>query len=98
MYIVLNSDYNHKDYKKMAERILTDNIVSITELKNNPMNAVASAGGNAVAVLNRNKPAFYAVPADLYEEMLEQIDNNQITKIIKSRDNEPSIEVSLDEL
>lgn len=82
----------------MTTRILTENITSISELKANPMNVIASSDGQAIAVLNRNQPAFYAVPVELYEQMLEAIDNAELAKVVKSRQNQKSIRVSLDDL
>lgn len=56
----------------MPSKILTNTVASITELKNNPMATVRAAGGEAIAILNRNEPAFYCVPAQLYSYLLEQ--------------------------
>ena len=53
----------------MAHRVLTETVVSISEHKKNPMATVAAGEGMAVAVLNRNEPAFYCVPARAYEEL-----------------------------
>ena len=53
----------------MAHRVLTETTVSISEHKKNPMATVAAGEGMAVAVLNRNEPAFYCVPAKAYEEL-----------------------------
>lgn len=50
-------------------------MLPITELKTNPMKTVETASGEAIAILNRNKPAFYCVPADAYEEMVELLDD-----------------------
>ena len=47
----------------MAHRVLAETAVSISEHKKNPMATVAAGEGMAVAVLNRNEPAFYCVPA-----------------------------------
>jgi antitoxin StbD len=71
---------------------------SITELKTNPMQMVEAAGGEAIAILNRNKPAFYCVPATLYEEMMEMLEDAELAAIVRARENEPRIKVSLDEL
>lgn len=49
----------------MAYQILTNTAASITELKRNPMGIVAEGEGNAVAILNRNEPAFTAFPGAL---------------------------------
>ncbi|EPP7509762.1 type II toxin-antitoxin system Phd/YefM family antitoxin, partial [Vibrio cholerae] len=51
----------------MTTRILADVAASITEFKANPMKVATSAFGAPVAVLNRNEPAFYCVPANTYE-------------------------------
>jgi antitoxin StbD len=51
--------------------ILSDLSVSMTEFKKNPNVALKESGGQAVAVLSHNKPAFYMVPPDRYEAMLE---------------------------
>jgi antitoxin StbD len=53
----------------MAECILTSRIASISELKKNPMGVLAQGKDESIiAILNRNKPAFYCVPAQVYEE------------------------------
>jgi len=41
----------------------------LTELKRNPVEAVASGKGEPVAVLSYNEPAFYCVPSELFERM-----------------------------
>ncbi|MDD0086955.1 type II toxin-antitoxin system Phd/YefM family antitoxin [Shigella flexneri] len=50
----------------MSYQILTTTAASITDLKKNPMGTVAEGEGDAVAILNRNEPAFYCVPPKLY--------------------------------
>lgn len=82
----------------MTNVILTDHIASISDLKANPMGTVNSAGGNAIAILNRNQPAFYAVPAQTYESLMEMIDNYELAKMIKERQQQEVVEVSLDDL
>ena len=50
------------------ERILSDNSVSITELKRNPRAIIQAAGDDVVAVLVHNRPSAYLVPASAYHE------------------------------
>ena len=50
----------------MTTRILTEAAASISELKANPMKVALSAHGEAIAILNRNEPAFYCIPAETY--------------------------------
>ena len=82
----------------MTSLVLTDHIASISDLKTNPMGTVNSAGGEAIAILNRNHPAFYAVPAKVYEELMEMIDNIEIAKMVKDRKDQETVKVSLDDL
>lgn len=62
------------------------------------MQTVASAGGETVAILNRNKPAFYCVPAKAYEAMMEILDDLELARIVREREGQEEIEVSLDDL
>lgn len=82
----------------MPHPVLTEIAASISELKTNPMKVVASGGGMPVAVLNRNAPAFYCVPADAYEALIEMLDDLDLAKIVKARQKEKSIAVSIDDL
>lgn len=78
--------------------ILADNSTSISELKKNPMAVVDQADGFPVAVLNRNQPAFYCVPADAYEAMMDKLEDIELAAVVKERENQPEIEVSIDDL
>lgn len=84
----------------MAHRILTETAVSISELKKNPMATVASGEGLPVAVLNRNEPAFYCVPAKAYEELMDLVEDLELNRIADARqaDGQGPVPVTLDEL
>ena len=82
----------------MAYQILTDIAASISELKSNPMKVVSSGDGMPIAVLNRNEPAFYCVPAHAYEALMELVDDAELLRLVKERQNEGSISVTLDDL
>ncbi|HEV8076936.1 MAG TPA: type II toxin-antitoxin system Phd/YefM family antitoxin [Marinobacter sp.] len=82
----------------MTHQIYSEVTASISELKKNPMAAVNSGEGFPIAVLNRNKPAFYCVPAEVYEAMLDRLDDLALVTIVKERSAEPSIRVDLNEL
>ena len=71
---------------------------SVTELKRNPMGTVAAGDGATVAILNRNEPAFYCVPAKEYEAMQNMIEDAELNAIADARAESPEIAVSLDEL
>lgn len=82
------------------EAILSDLSVSMTEFKKNPNEALRESGGQAVAVLSHNKPAFYMVPPDRYEAMLEEISDLQLVRVARERlkQKDRAIEVTLDDL
>ena len=82
----------------MTHPILADRAASISQLKANPMKVVASGQGMPIAVLTRNAPAFYCVPAAAYEAMMELIDDAQLLQLVEQRQHEASVAVTLDEL
>lgn len=82
----------------MPHTILANTTASISELKKNPMATVAAGEGFPVAVLNRNEPAFYCIPAAAYEELLERLEDVELNRIADERSTQPEITVSLDDL
>ena len=67
------------------EHILASYSVSISELKKNPTALLNASGGAPIAILNHNKPTAYLVPVETYEALLEQLEDSQLSKIIKQR-------------
>ncbi len=82
----------------MTQLIHARMTASITELKKSPMDTVLAGNGEAVAILNRNTPAFYCIPADLYEAMLEQLEDLELNQIADTRAKQKRIRVNIDEL
>ncbi len=82
----------------MAHTIHASVTASVTELKRNPMGTMAAGNGGAVAILNRNEPAFYCVPADEYEAMLNLIEDAELNAMADERAGGPFVRVSLDDL
>ena len=78
--------------------ILADNTTSISELKKNPMAVVEQGDGFPVAVLNRNQPAFYCVPAQAYEVMMDKLEDVELAMIVKERENQAEVEVNINDL
>ena len=81
-------------------QILANYSASISELKKSPSSLIEDAGGEAVAILNHNKPSAYLVPSALYEKMMDIIDDYYLAQEVRERlnDGEDSIKVELDEL
>ncbi len=82
----------------MAHHILSETAASISELKRNPMGTVAAGEGFPVAILNRNEPAFYCVPAQAFEAMLNRLEDLELNAIADAREGQKHIKVTLDEL
>lgn len=84
----------------MAHRLLIEIAVSITDHKKNPMATVAAGDGRAVAVRNRNEPAFYCVPAKSYEELMDLVEDLELNRLADARlaDGHEPVRVSLDSL
>ena len=80
------------------EPILADAGVSISELKKNPSGVIAAAEGFPIAILNRNTPAAYLIPAAAWEAILDRLDDIELARIVKEREGQEEIEVSIDEL
>ena len=72
----------------MPNIILSDTSASVSELKKNPMATVSAGDGYPVAILNRNQPAFYCVPAELYERMLDALDDQDLVNLVTERSNQ----------
>lgn len=60
------------------------------------MAAVSAGNGYPVAILNRNQPAFYCIPAKLYEQMLALIDYQKLANLVKQRSKQALHDVDLD--
>lgn len=82
----------------MASLVLAEMTASVSELKKNPMGTVAAGEGAPVAILNRNEPAFYCVPAKAYEAMMDRLEDAELNAIADARKDEPVIKVALDDL
>ena len=80
----------------MPNIILSDTSASISELKKNPMATVSAGDGFPGAILNRNQPAFYCIPAELYEKMLDALDDQELAKLVLERSNQQLLDVDLD--
>jgi antitoxin StbD len=68
-----------------AQRVLVETAGSISEHKKHPMAFVAAGKGMAVAVLNRNEPAFTSVPAHAFEELMDLVEDQALGRLADVR-------------
>ncbi len=81
-----------------THEVLSDITAGISELKKNPMAVVEQGEGFPVAILNRNTPVFYAVPAAAYEALIDKLEDMELGDIVRQRQGEPVIKVDINEL
>ena len=82
----------------MAHQIFAETAASISELKRDPMGTVAAGDGLPVAILNRNEPAFYCVPASAFVALMERLEDLELNALADARAGQARIKVKLDEL
>jgi antitoxin StbD len=80
------------------QRVEAPVAVSVSDLKKSPTAIMNEANGEAVAVLNHNRIMAYMVPADVYEAMLDRLDDLYLAEIIKSRSREKGVPVDINDL
>ena len=82
----------------MTSTILADTTASISDLKKNPMSVVNQGEGFPVAILNRNQTAFYCVPAEAYEDLLNKLEDMELNAIAEARVGQERVKVDIRDL
>ncbi|WP_455231165.1 type II toxin-antitoxin system Phd/YefM family antitoxin [Geopseudomonas aromaticivorans] len=80
------------------QSVLADKAVSVSELKKNPSAVISGANGGPVAVLNHNRVMGYMVPAEMFEAMIERLEDLELAEIARARAGEQPVPVSLDDI
>jgi antitoxin StbD len=83
------------------QAILANYTASITELKKSPTQILEQAGNEAVAILNHNVASAYLVPSELYEKMMNIVDDYYLSKEVEEALNykeDDLVEVNVDDL
>ncbi|MCA8257483.1 type II toxin-antitoxin system prevent-host-death family antitoxin [Burkholderia sp. AU31624] len=82
----------------MPQPILAKFTASVSELKRNPIGTVAAGKGFPVAILSRNEPAFYCIPAKTWEAMVERLEDIEDNTLADERANGKVVNVRLNDL
>lgn len=80
------------------QRIEASLSASISDLRKSPSAVMEAAHGEPVAILNHNNVLAYMVPADIYEAMLDRLDDLELIKIAEARADEKGIPVNIEDL
>ena len=80
------------------EVIYADVMISMPDFKKNPAAVLREANNRPVAVLNHNKAAFYMLEPALFEAMLEELSDQELSRTVLARMGEraQAIEVDID--
>jgi antitoxin StbD len=70
----------------------------ISEFKKNPAAALREANGRAMAIMTHGKATFYAVPAALFERLLDAADDAQLARVARTRLDSKTVAVDIDAL
>lgn len=80
------------------ERIHARSSINISELKKNPSAVINQAHGEPVVILNHNRPTAYLLPAATFEAMMDALDDLDLVRLVRERQDEATVKVTLDEL
>lgn len=80
------------------QRVEAGYAVSVSELKKSPARIMSGSSGKPVAILNHNRVMAYLLEPEVYEAMLERMDDLDLIEIIKSRASEKGVPVDIDAL
>ena len=75
--------------------VLSQNCVSVTELKRNYTQVLLQANNQPVAVLNHNRPEAYLLPAAMYEKLLDQLEHAEVARLVREDADAPAIDTRL---
>ena len=81
------------------DEILTEIVTPISEFKKNPNLSVKKAEGKPFAVLTNNKPSFYVLTPEVYDDLLEKAwELQMVPELVARSSSDEWIEVKLDDL
>ncbi len=84
----------------MTSLVLTPVTASLSELSNDPMKTLEKGEGQPVAILHHDQPAFYCLPPELYEQLVEIAEDEESNAIADARlsDGQKAVTVSFRDL
>jgi antitoxin StbD len=80
------------------QRIHARSSINISELKKNPSAVIIQAHGEPVVILNHNRPTAYLLPAATFEALMDKLDDLDLAQLVRDRQDEAAVKVTLDEL
>jgi PHD/YefM family antitoxin component YafN of YafNO toxin-antitoxin module len=75
---------------------MTQLVTNISDFRKNPNLQVEEAGGLPFAVITNNRPSFYVLPPELFEEFEQYLEDKKLAVTVKRRLSERDKFVSAD--
>lgn len=82
----------------MADPLYADVAVDLDTFKDNPSQMVMSGNGETIAVTIDGQPAFYCVPAAIFEKVMDQLEDHELNAIADTRQGSPATRMTVEEL
>ncbi len=80
------------------QRIHARSSINISELKKNPSAVIIQAHGEPVVILNHNRPTAYLLPAATFEAIMDELEDLDLAQLVRDRQDEAAVKVTIDEL
>ena len=80
------------------QTINADTAVSLADLGQDPAGVLELSEDEPVAILSEGHAAAYLLSAELYEKLLDALDDLALAELIRQREGQERIKVSLDNL
>jgi len=78
--------------------IYAETVVSVDELKRDTASVLERSESEPVAIFDHDQPAAYLISAELYESLLDTLDDLALGDLVKQRQGRERIRVSIDDL
>lgn len=78
--------------------IYAETVVAVDELKRDPASVLEQSENEPVAIFDHDRPTAYLISAELYESLLDALDDLALAELVKQRQGQERIRVSIRDL
>ena len=78
--------------------IYAETVVAVDELKRDPASVLEQSENEPVAIFDHDQPTAYLISAELYESLLDALDDLALAELVKQRQGQERIRVSIRDL
>lgn len=82
----------------MANPFYADLAVDLETIKDTPSWMLLEGNSGTIAVTIDGEPAFYCVPAAIFESLMDQLEDHELNALADTRQGSPATRMTLNEL